>query len=177
MDLTSERRDVSFPAMADLKNVLFVCTGNTCRSPMAEGLFRAAVAGREDFQVSSAGVAASKGAPCNPETAALLKKRNASLGDFSSRPVSEAMLTAATHVFAMTLGHLQTLETRFPQHADKFYLVCEFAETASTSTGTDVADPIGLGRQAYEEVAETFDVAIPTIIAYIDQTWKSKAQD
>ena len=142
---------------------------------MAEGLFRAAVAGREDFQVSSAGVAASKGAPCNPETAALLKKRNASLGDFSSRPVSEAMLTAATHVFAMTLGHLQTLETRFPQHADKFYLVCEFAETAST--GTDVADPIGLGRQAYEEVAETFDVAIPTIIAYIDQTWKSKAQD
>jgi protein-tyrosine-phosphatase len=163
--------------MADLKNVLFVCTGNTCRSPMAEGLFRQAVAGREDFQVNSAGVAASKGAPCNPETAALLKKRGASLGDFSSRPVSEAMLAAATHVFAMTLGHLQTLEARFPQHSDKFYLVCEFAETASSGMGTDVADPIGLGRRAYEEVAETFDVAIPTIIAYIDQTWKPTPQD
>lgn len=144
---------------------------------MAEGLFRQAVAGREDFRVSSAGVAASKGAPCNPETAALLKKRGASLGDFSSRPVSEAMLAAATHVFAMTLGHLQTLEARFPQHADKFYLVCEFAETARSGLGTDVADPIGLGRRAYEEVAETFDVAVPTIIAYIDQTWKPTAQD
>ena len=140
-------------------------------------ILRKAVTGREDFQVSSAGVAASKGAPCNPETAALLKKREASLVDFSSRPISEGMLAAATHVFTMTLGHLQTLESRFPQYADKYYLVCEFAKTAGSRTGTDVADPIGLGRRAYEEVAETFDVAIPTIIAYIDQTWKPTAED
>jgi protein-tyrosine phosphatase/ribose 5-phosphate isomerase B len=75
----------------------------------------------------------------------------------------------------MTLSHLQVLEARFPQHADKFYLVCEFAETAGNKvgTGTDVPDPIGMGRRAYEEVADTFDVAIPTIIAYIDQTWKA----
>jgi protein-tyrosine-phosphatase len=177
MDLTNGLWIFSFPAMSDLKNVLFVCTGNTCRSPMAEGLFRQAVAGREDFQVSSAGVAASKGAPCNPETAALLKKRGAALGEFSSRPLSEAMLAAATHVFAMTQGHLQTLEARFPEYSDKYYLVCEFAETASSGMGTDVADPIGLGRRAYEEVAETFDVAIPTIVAYIDQTWKPAPQD
>lgn len=157
--------------MPDLKHVLFVCTGNTCRSPMAEGLFRKAVEGRDDFEVSSAGVAASKGSPCNPETAALLQKRGASLENFGSRPVSEAILSRATHVFAMTLGHLQTLEAKFPHHSDKFYLVCEFAETAGSRIGTDVPDPIGMGRRAYEEVADTFDVAIPTIIAYIDQTW------
>lgn len=159
--------------MPDLKHVLFVCTGNTCRSPMAEGLFRKAVEGRDDFEVSSAGVAASKGSPCNPETAALLQKRAASLENFGSRPVSETILSDATHVFAMTLGHLQALEARFPHHADKFYLVCEFAETAGSRVGTDVPDPIGMGRRAYEEVADTFDVAIPTIIAYIDQTWNS----
>jgi protein-tyrosine-phosphatase len=160
--------------MPDLKHVLFVCTGNTCRSPMAEGLFRKAVEGREDFEVSSAGIAASKGTPCNPETAALLKKRGVKLEGFGSRQVSESILSKATHVFAMTLSHLQVLEARFPHHADKFYLVCEFAETAANKvgTGTDVPDPIGMGRRAYEEVADTFDVAIPTIIAYIDQTWK-----
>ena len=140
---------------------------------MAEGLFRKAVEGRDDFEVSSAGVAASKGSPCNPETAVLLKKRGASLENFGSRQVSEAILSRATHVFAMTLGHLQTLEGRFPHHADKFYLVCEFAETAGSRIGTDVPDPIGMGRRAYEEVGDTFDVAIPTIIAYIDQTWNS----
>jgi protein-tyrosine-phosphatase len=113
-------------------------------------------------------VAASKNAPCSLETATLLKKRGAELEEFGSRPVSDAILAAATHVFAMTRSHLHTLESRFPQHADKFYLVCEFAD-ASVS---DVPDPIGMGRRAYEEVAGVLELAIPSIIAYIDQTWK-----
>jgi protein-tyrosine-phosphatase len=159
--------------MSDVKHVLFVCTGNTCRSPMAEGLFRKATEGRKDFEVSSAGIAASKGSPCNPETATLLQKRGVMLDDFGSRQVSETLLSKATHVFAMTLGHLQALEDRFPHHSDKFYLVCEFAEITGKKPVTDVPDPIGMGRRAYEEVADTFDLAIPTIIAYIDQTWKS----
>jgi protein-tyrosine-phosphatase len=161
--------------MSDPKHVLFVCTGNTCRSPMAEGLFRKAVAGRNDYAVSSAGVAASKGAPCSMETATLLRKRGAELDEFGSRPVSDAILAAATHVFAMTHGHLQTLEARFPKHADKFYLVCEFAEVPGGGIGSDVPDPIGMGRRAYEEVAGVLDLAIPSIIAYIDQTWKPSA--
>jgi len=159
--------------MSDMKHVLFVCTGNTCRSPMAEGLFRKALEGRDDYQVSSAGVAASKGAPCNPETAALLKKRATKLDSFGSRPVSDAILSSASHVFAMTRSHLHTLESRFPKHADKFYLVCEFAEIPNEGIGADVPDPIGLGRKAYEETADILDIAIPSIIAYIDQTWKA----
>lgn len=163
--------------MAALKNVLFVCTGNTCRSPMAEGLFRNALAGRQDYHVSSAGVAASKGTPCNPETALLLENRKATLNDFGSRQISEAILADATHVFAMTHSHLQTLESRFPHHADKFYLVCEFVEIQGEGIGCDVPDPIGMGRLAYEGVAKMFDVAIPAIIAYIDQTWKAPQAD
>ncbi len=158
--------------MPDVKNVLFVCTGNTCRSPMAEALFREATKERKDYTSSSAGVAASRGAPCNPETAALLERRGTSLDGFGSQMVSRDILADATHVFAMTQGHLQTLEARFPEFSDKFYLVCEFVEIPREGIGADVPDPIGLGRRAYEKVAEMLDAAIPTIIAYIDQTTK-----
>lgn len=163
--------------MSDSKNVLFICTGNTCRSPMAEALLREAVAGRNDFQVSSAGVSASSGSPRNPETAALLKARGVPLDGFVSRQVTTAILAKATHVFTMTSSHLDVLESRFPEHSDKFYLTCEFADIPRLGIGADVPDPIGLGRKAYEEVAEMFDLAIPAIIAYIDQTSKSAEKE
>jgi protein-tyrosine-phosphatase len=136
---------------------------------MAEGLFRKALAGRNDYAVSSAGVAASKGTRCSSETASFLKKRGAALEQFTSRPVSDAVLAEATHVFAMTRGHLQALESRFPQHSDKFYLVGEFAGVVKHDYEMDVPDPIGMGTKAYEEVGQVLDKAIPSIIAYIDR--------
>ncbi len=135
---------------------------------MAEGLFRKAIAGRPDFAVTSAGVAASKGGAASPETLAILKKRGASLDGFGSRPLSEAILNAASHVFAMTESHLAVLENRFPQHADKFFLVREFSCISDKRQGIDVPDPIGMGLPAYEEVAKVLDAAIPSIIAYVD---------
>ena len=139
---------------------------------MAEGLFRKAVAQRGDYRVGSAGVAASRGDPASRDTAAVLKKRAACLDNFASRPVTAEVLDDATHVFAMTRCHLDTLERRFPQYAPKFYLVCEWVEIPGMGVGIDVPDPIGSGRAAYEGVAKILDLAIPAIIAYIDQTWQ-----
>jgi len=135
---------------------------------MAEGLFRKATAGRGDFTVSSAGIAALKGAAASHETQHLLKRRGTPLKGFRSRQVSAEILAAATHVFVMTEGHLAVLETLFPQHADKFFLVREFAGMTNKRDGTDVPDPIGMGHAAYEEVAQIIDTAIPAIIAYIE---------
>jgi len=154
--------------MSAPKHVLFICTGNTCRSPMAEGLFRKATEGRDDVTVGSAGVAAAKGAPASRETLAVLKKRDAALDNFTSRPVSEDLLREATHVFAMTEGHLAVMEARFPHHTEKFFLVGEFSGITDKCQGVDVPDPIGMGPAAYEEVAAVLENAIPAILAYID---------
>jgi protein-tyrosine-phosphatase len=158
--------------MSASKSVLFVCTGNTCRSPMAEGLFRNAVGARGDFEVASAGIAAYPGDQANPETVKFLAGRGIQLDGFSSQPVSPELLEKATHVFAMTSGHLEALENLFPEYSDKFFLVCEFVEIPGRGVAADVPDPIGMGRKAYEETGKTLDQAIPTLVAFIDQTWQ-----
>ncbi len=139
---------------------------------MAEAILRHAVEGRDDFQTSSAGLSASRKGSCNVETAALLKRRGVWLEGFGSRPISDLILAAATHVFAMTRDHLEILEERFPENSDKYFLVCEFVEIPGKGIGADIPDPIGMGREAYQEVADMLDLAIPTIIDYIDRTWK-----
>jgi protein-tyrosine-phosphatase len=155
--------------MSDPKHVLFVCTGNTCRSPMAEGLFRKALVGRGDLLVSSAGVAATRGGLISPETQQVLKRRDAMLLEFRSQPVNAALLKSATHVFAMSEAHLAALEARHPEYAHKYFLVREFAGEKPGGS-RDVPDPIGMGMSAYEEVAKLLDAAIPSIIAYVDST-------
>lgn len=170
--LTGRRIPNIVGPMSASKSVLFVCTGNTCRSPMAEGLFRKAIQDRDDFTVASAGVAAYPGAPMSQETRILLKSRGVELKGFESQPISEELIDQATHVFAMTAGHLQALTSLFPDHEDKFYLACEFADVPGKGLACDVPDPIGMGKRAYEDVAKTLDHAIPTIIAFIDQTWQ-----
>lgn len=136
---------------------------------MAEGLMKHALGDRQDIQVGSAGVMAGKGGKASRETLQTLRKRDIPLEGFASRPVTEKIIQSATHVFAMTEGHLAALEARFPQHADKFYLLREFSTTKIGKTRIkDVPDPIGMGLEAYEEVAQVIESALPSIIAYVD---------
>jgi protein-tyrosine-phosphatase len=176
--LTPIRQSIIFPsAMPDHKHVLFVCTGNTCRSPMAEGLFAKLTTGRDDYSCSSAGVAAYGTSPVSADTRAVLQSRKAPVPESGGRGVTKSILEEVTHVFAMTQGHLDVLERAFPEYAGKFHLVCEFADVDGNGPGADVPDPIGMGRGAYEAVADVLESALPMVIAYIDQTTSKSNPD
>ncbi|HXM74221.1 MAG TPA: low molecular weight protein arginine phosphatase, partial [Chthoniobacterales bacterium] len=152
-----------------MKSVLFVCTGNICRSPIAEGLFRRLIGNRKDVEIASAGVHAVRGQPPSLYAVQVCEEQGVNISDLRSQPLTAALVDRATHVFAMTGAHLETIQMLFPQGAEKSFLLREFEEPGAT-VWRDVPDPIGLGRDVYEECARTIKNALPSVLAFVEQT-------
>ena len=139
---------------------------------MAEAIFKDLVKDREDFTVASAGVSAMPGQAASDHTAKVLQDKGIDCSDFCSQPISIELVREATHIFSMTAGHQYELEAYFPEADSKSYLVCDFCEI-NGMIGIDIPDPIGMGMSAYQTTCRVLDHALPTLLAYIDQTTKN----
>ncbi len=138
---------------------------------MAEGLFTHMVQGRGDYMVESAGISAADGQRASGHTLEVLKRERIDLSRFRSQGITRDLVNEATHIFCMTDGHREAIEMLFPKAADKTYLVSEFSPDDDLR-GSDVPDPIGMGRGAYEETLDTLKSVLPSVLAYIDSTTK-----
>ena len=152
-----------------MKSVLFVCTGNICRSPIAEGLFRRLIGNRKDIEVSSAGVHAVRGQPPSLYAVEVCEEDGVDISNLRSQPLTAALVDQATHIFGMTGAHLESIHMLFPHGADKAFLFREFEEPGAT-VWRDVPDPIGMGRDVYETCARTIKNALPSILAFVEQS-------
>jgi glycine hydroxymethyltransferase len=151
-----------------VKNVLFVCTGNICRSPIAEGFFRRLLGNRRDIEVASAGVHAVRGQPPSLYAVQVCEEEGVDISGLRSQPLTASLIDRATHIFAMTGAHLETIHMLFPHGAEKSFLLREFEEPGTT-VWRDVPDPIGLGRDVYELCARTIKNALPSVLAFVEQ--------
>lgn len=125
-----------------MKRVLFVCTGNTCRSPMAEKCFDAA-AKDTPWRASSAGLNAAEGTPMSADARTALAECGIDGGAFASRMVTGTMVEDCQLILTMSRAHQAELCRRYPQAAGKCHTVMELAG------GGGVSDPFGMGIAAY----------------------------
>jgi glycine hydroxymethyltransferase len=124
---------------------------------------------RKDIEVASAGVHAVRGQPPSLYAVQVCEEEGVDISGLRSQPLTAALVDRATHIFAMTGAHLETIQMLFPDGAEKSFLLREFEEP-DTTVWRDVPDPIGLGRDIYEACAHTIKNALPSVLAFVEQS-------
>ncbi|MCH9655265.1 MAG: Sua5/YciO/YrdC/YwlC family protein [Planctomycetes bacterium] len=149
---------------------MFVCTGNTCRSPMAEGLFRNLLSDKlgcqedeltdQGFIVGSAGLAAASGAPPSPEGVTILAEQGIDIRSHESQPLTERLLDQTDHLYTMTQGHRAAILAERPDLEDSVKLL--------SPEGKDVSDPIGGGFQCYVDCKKEIEKYLRQLVSQIN---------
>jgi protein-tyrosine phosphatase len=146
--------------------ILFVCTGNTCRSPMAQALMRSLLAERLDrapedllgagFLVLSAGLSPQEGSPASRFAVEVMRERGLCLDDHASAGVDADLIDGADLILAMTPGHLDAMIDAFPHAADRMRLVSD--------NGQGIIDPYGGALDQYRRTADMLASCIERLV-------------
>jgi len=133
-------------------HIMFVCTGNTCRSPMAEGALKVLLEKEKpgEYEVYSSGTAAAVGYPATVYAREAAKMWSVDLSGHTSQPLSEDLIEQADLILAMSPEHLRSILEISPEAADRVYLFKNFPDTGQDGEG--VEDPIGQDLSKYNEV-------------------------
>jgi RpiB/LacA/LacB family sugar-phosphate isomerase len=151
-----------------MKTILFLCTGNVCRSPMAEGFFRHAVRGRGEFRILSAGLGALDGQPPSPYSVQAMKEIGMDISGQRSRALTAELVRSADLILGMTHGHVDTVQLLYPQVAEKTFLLREFDETLEPYE-KDIGDPIGSSYHVYVDCRDQIEQGITTLLKFMEQ--------
>ncbi|OZM56780.1 hypothetical protein CIB95_11220 [Lottiidibacillus patelloidae] len=156
-----------------MKHVLFVCTGNTCRSPMAEALANNRY--NDKFIAKSAGVFASNGMPASVNSIDAMKEKGIDL-DHQSSPLTNELVDWADIVLTMTENHKSAILATYPSAAEKLYTLKEYANRETDNEKldklndvqnnlwkNDISDPFGGSLALYKETLLEIEEALEKI--------------
>ena len=138
--------------VSEVPSVLFVCTANQCRSPMAQALFKQHLqkdGQHEAWRVESAGVWASDGVPATENARTAMEERGLDIQEHRSRVVSAKMLSEFDLILTMEARHRKFIQDVLPQHADRVYMLSEMVGVEE-----DVEDPVVGTLEDYRRTAD-----------------------
>jgi protein-tyrosine-phosphatase len=145
--------------------LLFVCTGNVCRSPMAEYMMRRFLPPGSGWEVTSAGTLAAYGIPASPEAVRVLQENGTDLRGHLSRPLTRERVDAADVVVVMTAAHRDQLLLGFPDAREKIFLLRSF--DPGSGDCPDVMDPFGMPLEDYREAYDVIARALPELAVFL----------
>jgi protein-tyrosine-phosphatase len=141
-------------------NILFVCTGNTCRSPLAEGLARriALARGLTDVTISSAGTNAWENSPASDGSVLVGMERQVDLTSHRARVLTPEIVSEADLIFAMTPSHAEQVKQMGGR--GKVHVLDAYASGAE---GDGISDPYGGELSAYRETADALELHLEKV--------------
>lgn len=151
-----------------MKTFLFICTGNICRSPMAEALFRHATNGRSDYRAVSAGLGAVDGQLPSVYSVQAMKEIGVDITRQRSRMLTAEMVKQADYILGMTHSHVDTVTLLYPKAAEKTFLLREFDDTLDPYE-KDISDPIGGSYEVYLNCRDQIEQGIASLLRFIEQ--------
>jgi protein-tyrosine-phosphatase len=146
-----------------MKRILFVCTGNTCRSPMAESLLKNR--NLSGVEVKSAGIFAVDGSEASPNAKKVLDEQ-AIKHNHQASMLTESLVNWSDYILTMTRGHKSSILSMYPESRAKVFTIKEFSAKAGSQ---DVSDPFGGNMEVYRETFQELQELMDKVVQRLEQ--------